>query len=120
MSKIRHLIISTTSLFMIGILSLWIVNRALFIHTHKFADGQSVTHAHPFQKSGNNATSPGHGHSNAEFLFFDGLDLLFSTLFLTPLLLRFPVSFEYKIAYRFSGTNALPTNKRRRAPPCLA
>lgn len=36
---------------MIGIVGLFIANKAIFLHAHKFADGTTIEHAHPYDKS---------------------------------------------------------------------
>ncbi|MDX9908897.1 MAG: hypothetical protein RBS23_05490 [Mariniphaga sp.] len=68
---------------MIGIVGLFIANKAIFLHAHKFADGTTIEHAHPYDKSNDSEPFKTHHHSSAEFLFFQNLEILFLIVFLT-------------------------------------
>jgi hypothetical protein len=68
---------------MIGVMGLLIANRAIFLHVHKLNDGTIIEHAHPYDKSNDSKPYKSHHHSNAEFLFFQNLDVLFLIAFLT-------------------------------------
>jgi hypothetical protein len=79
-----------------------LTNQALFVHSHRLADGTTVTHAHPYQPANDsNAPFKTHHHSKIEFLAFDNIShfiLVFFmvnfALFKTKLLkIEKPVSF---------------------------
>jgi hypothetical protein len=74
---------------MIGIMGLFIANKAIFLHVHKLADGTIIEHAHPYDKSNDSKPYKSHHHSNAEFLFFQNLEILFLIVFLTLALVAF-------------------------------
>jgi hypothetical protein len=47
------------------------------MHTHLLPDGSIVTHAHPFDRSGESESGESHQHSNLEFVLFQHLEILF-------------------------------------------
>jgi hypothetical protein len=50
------------------------LNNALFIHYHASSDGSLVSHAHPFQSSGEeNSPIQGHNHTGFEMILLDSL-----------------------------------------------
>lgn len=62
-----------------------IINNAIYIHTHKLADGSIVVHAHPFNKATSSENLPvqTHKHTQHEYVFLDHI------LVLVPFLLAF-------------------------------
>lgn len=70
-----------SSILLILITGLIILNKASFTHTHILADGTVITHAHPFEKS---ATDPegSHEHTNWEYAFLHNLDALIPLIML--------------------------------------
>jgi len=56
---------------LLGLIGLLTINNALFIHTHFFLNGQTKTHAHPFNSNDN------HSHTQGELFFLSNLMLLF-------------------------------------------
>ena len=74
---VRNIIIKTTTLLIIGIMVLFIINKAFFLHNHKLNDGTIITHAHPYNKSNDSKPYKSHYHSDTEFLFFQHLETLF-------------------------------------------
>jgi len=85
-------------------MSLLILNTAVFIHSHRLADGTIITHAHPFQKSKeSNQPYKTHHHNNTDlFRLREISTYLFSipTVFLPT-----PVRFDSCI-YHFIATPA--------------
>ena len=82
-STVRNITIKFVTLLMIGIMGLFIANKAIFLHDHKLNDGRIIEHAHPYDKSNDSKPFKSHHHSNAEFLFFQNLEILFLIVFLT-------------------------------------
>jgi hypothetical protein len=72
----------TCSFAIIAIMGLLIANKGLFTHSHKLENGTVVTHSHPYDKSNDTEPYKSHHHSNAQFLFYENLDLLFFSVFL--------------------------------------
>jgi len=58
-----------TATIILLIMSMMVVNRALFLHTHKIAAGVYITHAHPFDKTTDKTPLKHHHHSKAAFSF---------------------------------------------------
>jgi len=54
-----------------------VVNKALFFHEHRLADGTIVTHAHPYDKSSDPEPYKAHHHSKTELFSFCQMDNLF-------------------------------------------
>ena len=63
-------------------MGLLIANKALYMHTHKMADGSIIVHAHPYNKSDDPKPFKSHQHTKAEFLFLENLESLFLLTFL--------------------------------------
>lgn len=91
MTKAVHKIIA--SVLIVSVLSL-IINDAVFVHTHKMADGTAVTHAHPFNKSLDKTPYKSHHHTLVEIEALHHLSLMF--LF-TAFVVLFSVYFTQKI-----------------------
>ena len=107
------------TLFMIGLIGMLIVNKIVFTHIHKLNDGTIVEHAHPYNKSDDSAPFKTHHHSNAEFLFFQNLNILFLIAFIT-LCMTFSVkrkrnSFHLILEYTLSYIHL----QKERAPPYI-
>ncbi len=83
----RNITLKFITLLMIGVMGMFIVNKAIFLHLHKLNDGTVIVHAHPFDKSNDSKPYKSHHHSNAEFLFFQNIEILFLVAFLTFALL---------------------------------
>lgn len=116
--NIAQKIIAFVSLALVALI---LCNNAIYLHSHKLADGQIIVHAHPFDKSGTSSL-PGesHKHSKTEFLFYDQLTLLFPILLLVYRLLKFE---KKKIKLKFNLDSYSNTYRFRingRSPPLLA
>ena len=70
----------TLVFFLIGFILLLMTNQALYTHSH-YRNGSVVVHAHPYNKSSDDAPVKQHKHSIAEFTFFDQVQILFAGLF---------------------------------------
>ena len=105
------------AIFLTMSILLLILNKALYLHTHKLQDGTVVTHAHPFNKTNERTPFKTHHHASVEFeviSHFDLLILLFAGLVFIACL--------KKEAYRFLFTQDLfpllpETLQPGRAPP---
>ena len=69
---------------MIALISVLLVNRALYIHIHVQSDGSVVSHAHPFSKKSGTSQGTEHQHTSLDFFLLDQLDVLvfFACVFL--------------------------------------
>jgi len=94
-----------------------ITNKAVFLHVHKLEDGTIIVHAHPYDKSNDSKPYKSHHHSNAEFLFFQNLEILFLIVFLTLALIAYVK--KGKISFKLITENTLICINlhKGRAPP---
>lgn len=60
---IRNITLRSVAGIILVMMLLLIANKGLFLHTHHFADGTVITHAHPFSTHGNEAPEKSHKHS---------------------------------------------------------
>jgi len=102
---------------MIAVMGLLIANKGFFIHSHKLENGSIVTHSHPYNRSNDTEPYKSHHHTNAEFLFFENLDLLFFSGFLIQAFLsvtrkKIALFGEEKLYFRL-----FPYSYPGRAPP---
>lgn len=72
---------------MIGIMSMLVVNKIMFIHNHHLADGTVITHSHPYDKTNDSKPYKSHHHTKAEFLFLNSFEILFLVVFLAVTLI---------------------------------
>jgi hypothetical protein len=102
---------------MIGVMGMLITNKAVFLHVHKLEDGTIIVHAHPYDKSNDSKPYKSHHHSNAEFLFFQNLEILFLIVFLTLALIAYVK--KGKISFKLITENTLICINlhKGRAPP---
>jgi hypothetical protein len=64
------------SIFLIGVVSVLIFDRALYTHIHVLPDGSLISHAHPFPGSSEDESTPDHQHSNQELFLLAHLDVM--------------------------------------------
>ena len=103
--------------FLIGIIFLMISNTAFNTHCHTNKHGVIITHAHPYQKSNDDAPLTNHGHSDLEFILLDNLELLFFKLIAIYLLAGILIKKLYfKGLYRQILFDS-PRSGKDRAPP---
>ncbi len=69
---------------LLGLWALIMLNSVMYRHTHRLPNGKIVSHAHPYQKSGDGATN--HEHTDEELAL---LQLIEGQVFLLPLLPTF-------------------------------
>jgi hypothetical protein len=74
---------------LIGIMGMYMLNEALFTHSHITAQGEVITHAHPYDKS-DSAPFKHHQHSKNELLVFNALKIwiFFSGIVITLIVSR--------------------------------
>lgn len=81
--SVKNIAIKFIAILMIGSIGMLVSNKSIFMHTHKLADGTIITHSHPYNKSNDSKPFKSHHHTNAEFFFFQNLEILFLTVFVT-------------------------------------
>ena len=87
MRCVKKITIKLTTFLIIGLIGVLIGNELLFTHSHKF-NGETVVHAHPYDKSEDKQQNEKHSHNEAELFFFTHINLLFPLFFLTFAILR--------------------------------
>lgn len=80
---VKNIIIKFIAFLMIGIMGMFIADRAIFLHSHKLNNGIIITHAHPYDKSNDSKPYKSHHHTNSQYLLFQRLEVLFFVVFLT-------------------------------------
>ncbi len=103
----------------IGLVGMMVVNKAIYLHTHKLIDGTSVTHSHPYNKSGDDQPIKTHHHSLFEYVVLQNLGTLFFTVFFSHLLVVQSKNAFFErgqIALQAWTTNSLYAG---RAPPMI-
>ncbi|NOZ33685.1 MAG: hypothetical protein GXO80_00110 [Chlorobi bacterium] len=105
------------TLVMIGIIGLFIVNKGVFMHSHKLANGSVISHSHPYNKSEDSKPYKSHHHTDTEFFFFQNLRILFLIIFFNFIL--FVVIKKVKYSFYFIIRHSLISEilHKGRAPP---
>jgi len=96
----------TFAILMIGTMGLLIVNKGLFIHSHKLEDGSIIIHAHPYDKNQDSEPFKKHHHSKAEFIFLQSLNQLFLSIYLIIPFFSFingKISYLYIEKFRYAS-----------------
>ncbi len=71
------------AILLVGLMSLMILDKAFFLHTHKLSDGTIIVHAHPYNKSADSKPFKTHHHSDTIFHFYHVVNILFPAIILT-------------------------------------
>lgn len=71
----------TIAFLLIAAFLMMFVNKMVFLHSHKLADGTIVVHAHPYKKTNEQAPFKAHHHISLEFVLLHHLELLFVLFF---------------------------------------
>jgi hypothetical protein len=115
----NSIVIKSIIFLMIGVMGMLIINKGIFMHTHKIGDNQYIAHSHPYNKSNDSEPYKSHQHTKNEFLFFQNIEILFPLFFLGICL----VLYRYKSFLCFGRkTEQIFTfiqTKNGRAPPFL-
>jgi len=101
---------------LIALVGLVVANEAIYRHTHHI-NGQTVTHAHPYETSSDDQPSQTHQHNKAQIAFLNLLELLFPVFFLFLLTLSIPKPFKRAVKNTIPVYSARILNHQGRAPP---
>ena len=116
-SSAKHIIIRITACFMIGIMGLLLANDALFMHSHKIANGFLIRHAHPYDTTNDTQPVKSHHHTPAELLFFQDLGVFFLLVLPTVIFYQLTIAGKEPIyTFHFVCSGAF-IFKKVRAPP---
>lgn len=64
-----------------------ILNKAIFLHSHKMDNGMVIFHSHPYNKSNDTQPFKSHLHSDAELVFLENLKVVYPVLIMYLILL---------------------------------
>lgn len=112
----KHLV-KAVVILQITLVTMIALNNALFIHHHMLPNGDIVTHAHPYKKSGDTAPFKTHTHTISEFFLLSGLyELMFVISAVTAIIVV-----SHFVKRHFEGTYhvifSIHSSLRGRAPP---
>ena len=97
---------------------LLIANKGVFLHTHHFADGSVVVHAHPFNKSNDNAPDNSHNHTKKELILIQHIDnpnIIIITQFCSLIVVE--VAYSYFNQNIQQSSPILTESAKGRSPP---
>ena len=80
---------------MVMVMTSYVVNRTVFMHVHKLNDGTYVEHAHPYNKTNDDAPIKNHQHTKAQLLFCQDAQLLFFVFFVALMLIIFKDQYAF-------------------------
>jgi len=115
----HNTIIRMTALLMVAAMSLLILNKALFTHTHITKGGQIVSHSHPFKPETGNNSPAAHQHTAVQFHLLDNLQLFYPILFLLLTLALFSNKKNYNAGQKAHFSKLQIASRYGRAPPVL-
>ena len=110
---------ATLALLLCSVFIFQVINRALFLHEHRTADGIIFIHAHPYNKSSDTAPFKSHHHSRAEYVFWGQYNLLFFSAIIAIAFIPRVISFVYQDIKSQKYFNQAFYFCLSRAPPSL-
>jgi len=81
--SVNDISVRIVAIMLICLMSLMILDKAFFLHTHKLSDGTIIVHAHPYNKSEDSKPFKTHHHSDSIFHFYHIVNLLYPAVILT-------------------------------------
>jgi hypothetical protein len=115
--RIRNWLINTFVIVQITLVGLIALNNALFIHRHILPNGDVVTHAHPYKKSGDTAPFKTHTHTTSELFLLAGLSKLLVVISIAVAIVLSAWFYKQKPGGSESFYTFFLTTLRGRAPP---
>jgi len=74
----KHSILTTITSWLLCTLFIFqIVNRTVYLHSHKDIDGRIIIHAHPYNKSTDSSPLKKHHHTSFQFALLAQMEILF-------------------------------------------
>lgn len=116
MNLVKNITKKSIAFLLIAFVGLLVANEAIYRHTHHI-NGNTVTHAHPYDASSNDQPSQTHQHSKAQIVFLNMLELLFPVFFLVFLTLAIPKPLKRTVNNIIPIYSARILNQQGRAPP---
>ena len=104
---------------MIGIIGLLTINNVMFLHSHQLANGNIITHAHPYNKSDDSAPIKSHHHSKTELIFLENLQLLFIFTLISFIVLDVAKKKSYVVINQQFYPQSFKILYQGRAPPLV-
>lgn len=114
---LKNTTLKLVTLLMIGVMGVFIANKAVFLHVHILNDGRIIEHAHPYDTSSDSEPYKSHQHTKAELLFFQNLELLFTVVFLILVLIAFVEKTKFSFSPPTKHTLGCLILHKGRAPP---
>lgn len=114
---VRNITIKFVAYLMIGLMAMLIANKVMFTHLHKNAEGTILIHAHPYDKTNDSGPFKSHNHTQAEFLFFENLGILFLAVIMILVLHKFPSKAKYLVFIVTNYSLSCVILQKGRAPP---
>ena len=82
MKGVKKITLQLVAYLSISVVTLLIFNQSVFVHSHT-TNGETYTHAHPYDKPEQSHSSTRHTHNKTEIFFFQHLEILFPLLFIS-------------------------------------
>ncbi len=79
-----------------------IANKSVYLHSHKLANGEIVTHAHPFNQQQDHDPLKSHKHSSLEYLLLSAIDIFNLTIIaFTVVILKLVITTKFYYPKKF-------------------
>ena len=105
------------AILLLSLMSMMILDKAFFLHTHRLSDGTIVVHAHPYNKSSDSEPFKKHHHTDTLFHFYHIINLLFPALLSGVVLVISSIKTKLHIVQTIQCISIYTANKSGRAPP---
>lgn len=101
----------------LSILLAQLLNTSIYTHSHQLENGVIITHAHPFDKEGDNAPLKSHKHTNIEYFVYDTLAIFIGvSIFLLALILAVTNTKNYS-SINLETVKKFTQSKQNKSPP---
>jgi len=101
----------------LSLMSMMILDKAFFLHTHKLNDGTIIVHAHPYNKTSDSEPFKKHHHTDTLFHFYHIINLLFPAILSAIVLVVMSIITKLYIVQSNQSILKYTANKSGRAPP---
>ncbi len=119
LEKTNKTLFLVLSSFLIIIFTNQVVNKSFYIHSHLLPDGTIISHAHPYDKSGENTPFKSHSHRQCELLILQNIELLFLQVLLIFVLRSISKKIGWKNIFELGFKFIFYGNLKGRSPPAL-
>ncbi len=114
---VKKIAIQCAGIVLLASILIIIATNSIYYHSHKLHNGEVIAHAHPFNKAQDSTPFKTHQHSSVQLFFLEHMQLLFSILGFSVLLIVSSTFHLFYVAGKHHIYSTLSRLNSSRAPP---